>query len=306
MQTILVPLDGAASSEQVLPFVRLLAPALNARIVLLHVFTDPEHEYAVVRAPGPAPASDGAARWLREQHQRWLAQHRAIDEYLEARAAPLRAAGLTVELCIELGLPAETIVQVAEQQQAALLVLASHGYSRLRRWAAGSIADMVAQRVQVPLLLVRADTPTPPTQLGRILAPLDGSVQARHVLAHALVLAQRTAAELVVLQTHAPAIEDFLQADTTPAAQRETLRAHVLHAYASHFGRESAARARVTAVIDVGNLADTVIAHAAAHPNDIVVLAHPPAPGARRHPGGLHMPQLFRALAAPLLLVPGG
>lgn len=305
MQTILVPLDGAASSEQVLPFVRLLAPALNARIVLLHVFTDPEHEYAVVRAPGPAPASDGAARWLREQHQRWLAQHRAIEEYLEARAAPLRAAGLMVELCVELGLPAETIVQVAEQQQAALLVLASHGYSRLRRWAAGSIADMVAQRVQVPLLLVRADAPTPPTQLGRILAPLDGSVQARHVLAHALALAQRTAAELVVLQTRAPVIEDFVAAATTPAAQRETLRAHVLHAYASHFGPESAARARVTAVIGLGTLADTVIAHAAPA-NDIVVLAHPPAPGARRHPGGLHMPQLFRALAAPLLLVPGG
>ena len=44
MKTILVPLDGSAIAERILPYVRTLAPCLGARVCLLRVVSDPEGE----------------------------------------------------------------------------------------------------------------------------------------------------------------------------------------------------------------------------------------------------------------------
>jgi nucleotide-binding universal stress UspA family protein len=37
-----------------------------------------------------------------------------------------------------------------------LIVMATHGYSGLKRWALGSVADKVLHATTTPLLLVRA------------------------------------------------------------------------------------------------------------------------------------------------------
>lgn len=42
MNTILVPLDGSALAEQVLSYVRRLAPLLSAKVELLHAIADSE------------------------------------------------------------------------------------------------------------------------------------------------------------------------------------------------------------------------------------------------------------------------
>ena len=42
MKTILVPLDGSILAEQVLPYVHVLAPLLDARVCLLRVVADTE------------------------------------------------------------------------------------------------------------------------------------------------------------------------------------------------------------------------------------------------------------------------
>jgi hypothetical protein len=42
VKTILVPLDGSILAEQVLPYVGILAPMLEARICLLRVVEDTE------------------------------------------------------------------------------------------------------------------------------------------------------------------------------------------------------------------------------------------------------------------------
>jgi nucleotide-binding universal stress UspA family protein len=97
MKTILVPLDGSALAERVLPHAGLLARIIDARLHLLRVVTglEPEHiplDEPTVRAeaglPPGAAERDGAAAWaaLRQFAENNLAEH----------AARLRAAGLYV------------------------------------------------------------------------------------------------------------------------------------------------------------------------------------------------------------------
>lgn len=302
MQTILVPLDGSALSEQVLPFVRTLAPALHARVVLLHVVTDPEHEYPVTHAPD-MPAAAPGGRWAREQYAHWQQHRHEVQAYLAAQAAPLLTAGIAVEYHIETGMPAETIIAAAHQHHASLLALATHSHGRLRRWAMGSVASIVAQHVTIPILLVREGVHPRGDQLRHILAPLDGSVQARHVLAHALALAHSANAELVVLQTLAPSIEDLLGTGASIAARRDMLAASVRQAYATHFGDACASQAHISAVIGLGTPLDALVEETAQRPTDLIVVANPPHTS-RRRASHESLGTLLHAAAAPLLIVP--
>jgi nucleotide-binding universal stress UspA family protein len=47
-------------------------------------------------------------------------------------------------------------VDEAENRGVDLIVMATHGYSGVRRWALGSVADKVLHATKKPLLLVRA------------------------------------------------------------------------------------------------------------------------------------------------------
>jgi nucleotide-binding universal stress UspA family protein len=54
------------------------------------------------------------------------------------------------------GFPAETIIDEAVRRGVDLIVMATHGYSGIKRWALGSVADKVLHATRTPLLLVRA------------------------------------------------------------------------------------------------------------------------------------------------------
>jgi universal stress protein family protein len=50
---------------------------------------------------------------------------------------------LDVDIHVQIGAPADTIVEAAEQRGADLIVIATHGYTGFKRWALGSVADKV-------------------------------------------------------------------------------------------------------------------------------------------------------------------
>ncbi len=47
---------------------------------------------------------------------------------------------------------------MAAREHVDLIVMATHGYSGVRRWALGSVADKVLHSTTTPLLLVRAQS----------------------------------------------------------------------------------------------------------------------------------------------------
>ncbi len=89
---------------------------------------------------------------------------------------------------------------MAEAQAIDLIVLCSHGYTGMKRWVLGSVAEKVAHHAPVPVLLLRegglALAGTPPYAKGpmRALIPLDGSARAKAALVPAAQLIAALAA----------------------------------------------------------------------------------------------------------------
>ena len=79
---------------------------------------------------------------------------------LDQQADALRARDIAVKSAIVNGHAAEVLVDEAEWRKADLIVMATHGYSGLKRWALGSVADKVLHATTTPVLLVRAQTQT--------------------------------------------------------------------------------------------------------------------------------------------------
>jgi nucleotide-binding universal stress UspA family protein len=127
-RTILVPLDGTAFAEAALAYLagdRWLIE--GARVVLLQAL----------------PAHEAAAGQVKEA-QAYLQDlgHR----YLEHGIAAVQ---------VKAGSPGATILAVAHQEQADLIVMATHRRAGLDRLMHGSNTAQVLQGVQMPVLLVR-------------------------------------------------------------------------------------------------------------------------------------------------------
>jgi nucleotide-binding universal stress UspA family protein len=71
---------------------------------------------------------------------------------------------VVVHTHVSTGHPAEEILHLSTQHQPALLVMTTHGRSRLQRLFLGSVALKVVQRAHGPVLLVRG---RPEEQNGR-------------------------------------------------------------------------------------------------------------------------------------------
>jgi nucleotide-binding universal stress UspA family protein len=56
---------------------------------------------------------------------------------------------------IEVGSPAETIVEISVRERFDLIIIGSRGYSRLKTLFVGSVADEVMEQASCPVLLVK-------------------------------------------------------------------------------------------------------------------------------------------------------
>jgi universal stress protein A len=60
-----------------------------------------------------------------------------------------------VETVVGQGAPAAEILRIAAEQQASLIVIATHGRTGLERLALGSVAERVIRAAPCPVLVVR-------------------------------------------------------------------------------------------------------------------------------------------------------
>ena len=86
--------------------------------------------------------------------QNMLRDHAQAE--LRTLAGELRPHEVPVKTATVIGYPAEEIVEAAARRQIDLIVMATHGYGGLKRWALGSVADKVLHAAPTPLLLVHA------------------------------------------------------------------------------------------------------------------------------------------------------
>jgi nucleotide-binding universal stress UspA family protein len=140
---ILVPLDGSAFGEAILPAAGRLAALLDAEIDLLRAVEMP--------TSGGYPYAESLA-YVPELLE---TQQAAAQGYVEDVAARLRAEGRGVTARTEVGWPGTVIASVARERQAGVIAMATHGRSGLARVVLGSVATATLQQACAPLLLVR-------------------------------------------------------------------------------------------------------------------------------------------------------
>ncbi len=70
-------------------------------------------------------------------------------------AERLRASGLSAEAAVRDGDPRSVIVDEAEEWDADLIVVGSHGYTGLKRWLLGSVAQSVVSHAPCSVEVVR-------------------------------------------------------------------------------------------------------------------------------------------------------
>jgi len=149
-ERILVPLDGSEVGEAALPYVQELAASLEPKtkveVILLQVVTMRAHYVASGDLATPIPYTEKEMEQIRDR----------AKGYLDEVAQRLRSKGITVKTKVSTGHPAEEIIKAAEETQAGLVAMSTHGRSGISRWALGSVTDKVLREGKVAILTVRA------------------------------------------------------------------------------------------------------------------------------------------------------
>jgi len=155
---ILVPIDFSEASRKALERALELGKACEARVDLLHVWEPPRYLSPDVMLSVPGWSAISLEEFsLREARK-------AVQIFLEQAGHP----ALATTTRIDSGTPAQTILRAAHEGYD-LVVMGTHGHTRLQRLFLGSVTQRVVAESPVPVLTVRgSDTPAGPPDRGPI------------------------------------------------------------------------------------------------------------------------------------------
>ena len=178
---IIVPLDGSKLSAQALPAARLMANATHAPITLVRSFgslpdwyADADHgRFSSAMAAGEHDRTVADLTCIKRRMEHWGVE---TPIFVEAHEVPAH----------------EAIIDKANHDPSALIVMSTHGRGGFSRMLTGSVTAKVVNAVKNPTLIVRCnktDCPVVPQFFENIIVPLDGSSFAEHALDYAGELA---------------------------------------------------------------------------------------------------------------------
>ena len=143
---ILVPLDGSALAECVLPHVESIVKGCKVQVVIFLRVTEPFHHFCDF---------DGCI--TQETMNSIDADNKsAAEKYLNELIERTRYDGVSVKPEVVTGTPGESIAEYATKNSIDLIAISTHGRSGVSRWTWGSVADRVLRSACVPVLMVRA------------------------------------------------------------------------------------------------------------------------------------------------------
>ena len=146
---VLVPLDESGLSESALDYVPKLVGE-GSQVTLLTIIVPPDLSlsslYAVPSQPDPTllQSEEGLARQLRVQ----------AEAYLRKKMERLEKIGAKVETRVQVGQPAETIVEYAAELGVDAIIMATHGRSGVSRWLLGSVTQKVLSAAPCPVFVI--------------------------------------------------------------------------------------------------------------------------------------------------------
>jgi nucleotide-binding universal stress UspA family protein len=227
---------------------------------------------------------------------------RAIVDVALAR---LIARGIRADALVQDGEDAvDAIVRAAKARAADLVVVGSRGHGAVASLVIGSTARTLAILCPVPVLVVR-DRPTAPR---RVLLAYDGSPAAHAALALARRLPLPDDATILAVDVIPPRVwpelgpgSDDEILDLRVRVEREDLmnaERVIAEAVSPQPG------GRITAAVDNGPVAETILARARRLPADLVIVGSRGAMGPRRPFWGSTAERITVSAGCPVLIVP--
>ena len=143
-RSIVVGTDGSDTATQAVLQAVDLARSVGAKIELVSAY------------------EPVAGQRLREERRQapedlqWAINPREdVDATLETAAQVARDAGVSVDLYARQGDPADAILDVAEEQQADLIVVGNKGMTGAKRFLLGSVPNKVSHHAPCSVLIIR-------------------------------------------------------------------------------------------------------------------------------------------------------
>jgi nucleotide-binding universal stress UspA family protein len=149
MKAILVGYDGSDAAERALQRAGGIAEAFSARLIVVSVSGLPYVPPAVV-----GPVAPGGTVPLPEPVPTPPEPEELARRQLERAKMSLAGRKLESEYVVELGDPAERLLEIAEQRDADLIVIGSREHGFLDRLLGRSVDESVARRSERDVLLV--------------------------------------------------------------------------------------------------------------------------------------------------------
>ena len=267
-RSLVVPLDGSPTAAQALPYVPFVAMP-DACITLVGVATP------VLDMPCTSAQETGAI----EQMERTRA---FLWQDLETRAQSLRAQGFRVVTTVRTGDVIEEILTCAQETDADLIALTTHGASGLSRWMLGSVARRLLHIATLPTLVIHSATEhaSGAPQIDGVIVPLDGSRLAERSLDIADDLAARCNVPLRLIRVVPNQTARYQKASPSDivVVRGLSIALKQAHTAAADYIRSTVDRLRstgrdATGDVRVGDPAATLSALLAQEPTALVVIA---------------------------------
>ena len=138
IRTILVAMDSSAPSERALTIAEDLAGMYGARLVLTTVLERKvlfAGELSTLQEPSPEAQA-------------------LVRKGLEEKARTLGARGRRAEVCVAIGEPWETLLELADRYEASVIVAGRSGKGALARMVMGSVTTSLLHGSTRPILVV--------------------------------------------------------------------------------------------------------------------------------------------------------
>ncbi|MEM7198997.1 MAG: universal stress protein [Planctomycetota bacterium] len=139
---IVVPTDFSAGSQAAFAMALELAKEHGSEIVLVHVVEPPVYPGVGLAGSTNFPAVYQELRQAAEAHMQRIIGEEVPD-------------GMTCRAVLRDGRPFHEVVELAAEEKADLIVIATHGYTGLKHFMLGSTAERVVRLAGCPVLTCR-------------------------------------------------------------------------------------------------------------------------------------------------------
>lgn len=139
---LIFPTDFSEQSLKALPWVKKMAETLQADTRCIYVVEEPHIYTTLDMGPVAVPSVAELVRTAETQ----------LESFIKAN---LKAFGSAPKAAVLVGRPAEQIVGYASENNAAMIVMTTHGYSGVKHLLLGSTTEGVLRHASCPVLSIR-------------------------------------------------------------------------------------------------------------------------------------------------------